>query len=235
MPRLNAILDTKRAFEKNAQQINNACLLVGSYAECLLSLVDEDYYKSVRTETIELSLQLATALSAYNKNFKKNIPLNAGDFLGFVVNKLGSVKMKQLQKKYLKEFINNGDLIITDVCDYFTNEMALSLENEMSSLDKQFDNVMSNFYDNIEQYQRKQDVNPFDYLKNYNPIYLTLKEKLNNLHYMEAAIMAAMKKIKSTHTLLKVSIDNKIFPQLTQEVKELYAITQEIKTVYLKL
>ena len=235
IPRLNAILETKRAFEKNAAQVKGAGLLIVSYTECLLALVDDGYYKNLNAGSKDLSLQLTAALSTYNKSFNKQLPVSVGGFLGLVVNQIGSVKLKQLQKKYLKEFVTNGSFIINDVCDYFTNEMALSLQNEMSSLDKQFENVMSNFYDNIEQYQRKHDVNPFDYLKNYNPLYLRLKEKLTDLHLMQTNTIAAMQQVKTTHELLKTSVDSNLSKELGPKLNELYAAMQDMKMAYLKL
>jgi hypothetical protein len=225
----------KQAFEKNVRQVNQACNLIGKYSECLLVLVDGSYSKDLKEESGELSLQLNAALQTFNQYAVKKIPVNIGDFIGLVVDKAGTMRLKHLQKKYLKGFVDSGALIINDVCDYFTEEMALSLNAEMSSLDTQFDNVMGNFYDNIEQYQLKQNINPFDYLKSYNPIYLSLKERLTQLHALQKTTISALKKIKSTHEMLRTSVDSRMPAELIAEVKGLYANMQDIRSAYKKL
>jgi hypothetical protein len=102
----------------------------------------------------------------------------------------------------------------------------------MASLDNQFANVMGNFYDNIEQYQRNQNINPFDYLKNYNPMYISLKEKLTGLHRLQAMTVSAMKGIQATHERLKESVltDNPV--NLKSDIMSLFKTMKEIKSVY---
>lgn len=232
IPRLNTVADIRRQFETNAAQITQACMIIHSYAQSLLALVDAGYQKELEDEDENLALQLNSAINAYNKNFNKNIPAGVGDFLGVVINKIGSVKLRKLQKEYLKEFVVQGDVIVDDVCDYFAVEVASSLDNEMASLDNQFGNVMANFYDNIEQYQRNQNINPFDYLKNYNPMYISLKEKLTGLHRLKTMTVRAMKGIQTTHDRLKESVlsDNPV--DLKSDILSLFNTMKEIKSVY---
>lgn len=232
IPRLDNIADMRRQFETNAAQINQACMIINAYAQSLLALVDEGYQKEIEEEDENLALQLNSAISAYNKNFNKNIPAGVGDFLGVVINKIGSVKLRKLQKEYLKEFVVQGDVIVDDVCDYFAVEVASSLNNEMLSLNSQFVNVMGNFYDNIEQYQRNQNINPFDYLKYYNPMYISLKDKLTGLHKLKLATVSGMKGIQTTHDKLKESVlaDNPV--NLKDDILSLFDTVKEIKSVY---
>lgn len=232
IPRLDNISDMRRQFETNAAQINQACMIINAYAQSLLALVDEGYQKGLEDEDENLALQLNSAITAYNKNFNKNIPAGVGDFLGVVINKIGSVKLRKLQKEYLKEFVVQGDVIVDDVCDYFAVEVATSLDNEMLSLNSQFVNVMGNFYDNIEQYQRNQNINPFDYLKNYNPMYISLKDRLTGLHKLKIVTVSAMKGIQTTHEKLKESVlaDNPV--NLKEDILSLFDAVKEIKSVY---
>jgi hypothetical protein len=232
IPRLNSIADMRRQFETNAAQINQACMIIHAYAQSLLALVDAGYQEQLENEDENLGLQLSSAISAYNKNFNKQIPAGVGDFLGVVINKIGSVKLRKLQKQYLKEFVVQGDVIVDDVCDYFAVEVAGSLENEMNSLDQQFVNVMGNFYDNIEQYQRNQNINPFDYLKDYNPMYIELRDKLAGLHRLKTMTVSAMKGIQSTHERLKESVMTETPTNLKSDILSLFDTMKEIKSVY---
>ncbi len=232
IPRLNSLSEMRQSFEANAAQINQACLIIHSYAQSLLALVDDGYQDELEGENEDLALNLSSAIQAYNKNFNKQIPAGVGDFLGVVINKIGSVKLRKLQKQYLKEFVVQGDVIVDDVCDYFAVEVASSLENEMSSLDNQFVNVMGNFYDNIEQYQRNQNVNPFDYLKNYNPMYISLKDKLAGLHRLKTMTVSAMKGIQTTHDRLKESVMTDTPANLKSDILSLFNTMKEIKSVY---
>ncbi len=232
IPRLNSIADMRLQFENNAAQINQACMIINSYAQSLLALVDNGYQQQLEDEDKNLALELSSAIETYNKNFNKQIPAGVGDFLGTVINKVGSIKLRKLQKQYLKEFVVQGDVIVDDVCDYFAVEVASSLENEMASLDNQFVNVMGNFYDNIEQYQRNQNINPFDYLKDYNPMYISLKEKLAGLHKLKRMTVSAMKNIQTTHDKLKESVLSENPKDLKADILSLFSTMKEIKSVY---
>ena len=180
----------------------------------------------------ELSLKISSTLNGYNAAFNKKIPANIGNFLGMVVSKFGSMHLKDLQKKYLKQFINSGAVIVNDVCDYFTQDVSVSLKNEMSSLDAQFTNVMKNFYDNVEIYERKQNVNPFDYYKYYNPVYLGMKQTLTQLHSLQDQTIVAMQKIKIAHAKLQSSLNVNVSGEFFAEVKDLYSTMEKIKKSY---
>ena len=144
----------QQAFEQNVSKVKEACELISTYSDGLMSLAGAG--KNLEETSEDLSLRISCALKNYNSAFKKQIPVSVGNFLGVVVSQLGSIELKKLQTKYLKEFINSGAVIINEVCDYFTGDMSLSLKSEMSSLDAQFKNGMHNFYDNVETFQPKQ-------------------------------------------------------------------------------
>ena len=232
--RLDKLLDVKRQFDENAIQVQQSALLIESYAECLLALTDESN-KQFDEQSTELSLKLNAAVTSYNQGFKKNVPVNVGGFIGGVVKQIGSIKLKRLQKQYLKSFVDTGAYIINDICDYFTSSVAASLDNELSSLDRDFTNIMGTFYINVYEYQKAQNVNPFDYLKYYNPLYLDMKERLEDLHMLEQKTIASMQRIKDAHEKLRLALDMPPSKELIAEIKELYIATAEVQTAYNKL
>jgi hypothetical protein len=232
--RLDKILDMKKQFDQNAVAIKQSAMLIETYAECLLALTDESY-KQFDKQSNDLSLKLNAAVTSYNLSMNQRIPPNTGAFLGGVVREIGSVQLKHLQKKYLKSFVDTGAHIINGICDYFTTSVAASLNNEMSSLDNQFSNIMTTFYDNIYEYQKSQNVNPFDYLRYYNPMYLEMKEKLGDLHNLQIKTIISMQKIKDAHEQLRLSVDMVPSKELIAEIKELYIITNEVQTAYQKV
>ena len=225
---LDKLYSIKRRYEDNALQITTSSALIESYCECLLTLTDAAYEKQWTKQGGELSLQLNTAFASYNTPFNKKLAPSVGQFIGGVVTQLGAVKLRSLQKKYLRSFVDTGSLIINDVCDYFTGSVSLTLDNELASLDKQFSNVMTTFYDNIYEYQKQQSINPFDYYKYYNPLYLEMKEKLEDLHVLESRTVAAMALIKAAHQGLKNSVDVALPAELITEINDLYTATAAI-------
>lgn len=229
--RLDKILDMKRQFDQNAAAINNSTLLIESYAECLLALTDESY-KQFEKQTGEISLKINAAVTSYNQGLNRRVPVNVGNFIGGVVLQIGSIELRHLQKKYLKSFVDTGAHIINGICDYFTTTVAASLDNEMSSLDHQFTNIMTTFYDNIYEYQKSQNVNPFDYLRQYNPMYLDMKEKLQSLHSLQKKTIASMQRIKDAHEKLRIVVDLPPSKELVTEIKELYMATTEVQAAY---
>lgn len=230
IPRLNQSIAMQQAFEQNVYNVNQSCELITAYSDCLLSLVGNE--KDLESSSKDLSLKLGSALSSYNAAFNKKMPAGIGDFLGMVVSKFGSMRLEDLQKKYLKQFIDSGAIIINEVCDYFIEDVSLSLKNEMKSLDAQLNNVMRNFYDNIEVYERKQNVNPFNYYKYYNPVYVNMKQKLTQLDSLQLQTIAAMQKIKTTHEKLHTSLNANMPGEFIAEVKDLYSAMEKIKVGY---
>ncbi len=231
---LNKVAALNRRFQNNAAQINSATMLIESYAECLLALTGAAYEKQWAKQGDELSLQLETAFTSYNKMFNQKLPPSIGGFIGGVVTKVGSIKLRTLQKKYLKSFIDTGAVIIKEVCDYYTETVAMALDSEVSSLDNQFINVLSHFYDNIYEYQKKQSINSFDYLKQYNPLYMEMKEKLGDLHLLQTSTIAAMKQLKLAHQSLQTMVDASLPGELSVEIKDLYSAAKEINATLKK-
>lgn len=230
IPRLNQSIAMEQAFEQNVTDVNGACTLISIYADCLLSLVGNE--KELEGRSADLSLKLSSALNSYNSAFKRKMPVALGDFLGMVVSKLGSIHLKELQKKYLTEFIHSGSVIINEVSDYFINDVSVGLKDEMRSLDVQFNNVMRNFYDNVEVFERKQNVNPFNYYRQYNPVYLNMKQKLTQLDSLQSQTIAAMQMIKTTHETLRAGLNNPMPGEFIEEVKDLYIAMEKIKRGY---
>ena len=226
---LNVIAGLHQRFKANAAKINSAAALIESYSQSLLALTDAAYEQDLASQSDELSLQLNTAFASYNTMFNKKLPLSVGQFIGGVVTKLGSVRLRSLQRKYLKSFVDTGALIINDVCDYYTGTLSATLKAELSSLDNQFTNVMTHFYDDIYEYQQTKTVNPFDYLRLYNPLYLELKDKLDNLHGLEEKMEIAMQKIKTAHQGLQGIVDTTPKGELLIEIRDLYLATRDVK------
>lgn len=226
---LNTIAGLHQRFKSNAAKINSATALVQSYAESLLALTDAAYETDLAVQSDDLALQLNTAFASYNTLFNQKLPLSVGRFIGGVITKLGSMRLRSLQRKYLKSFVDTGAIIINDVCDYYSGTLAATLKSEISSLDNQFTQVMTHFYDDIYEYQQTQTVNPFDYLKLYNPLYLNLKDQLNNLHALEEKMEAAMQRIKIAHQSLQTIVNKAPRGELLTEIRDLYIATRDVK------
>lgn len=231
---LNKNADIKKQFDKNAELINHSALLIESYAECLLALTDESY-KQFEKQTGDLALKLNAAVLSYNQGFNRRVPMNIGNFIGGVVRQVGSIELKHLQKKYLKSFVDSGAHIINTVCDYFITTVGPSLESELTVLDRDFTNTMTTFYNNIYAYQAAQNVNPFDYLKYYNPLYLDMKERLETLHVLQRKTIGSMQQIKLAHEKLKAIADDKEIKDIVPEIKELYLAITQVQEAHHKL
>ncbi len=232
---LDKSVEFKKAFEENVTATYDACNIIGAYSEALLALIDESYQRTINDETADLGVKLNTAVAAYNKRYSKRIPKTAGGFVASVINEIGSMKLKKLQQKYLKEFVDSGSVIINTVCDFLTAYVATGLERELSTLDRQFKNNMLSFYDNIQKYQEKIQVNPYNYLKEYNPIYLRMKERLENIRLLYDKTMASVKNIKTAHDAINTAIATKAKRGPDEQTDELYAGLREVNRILKKL
>lgn len=228
---LDRMAAVNRRFLQNAAQVHGSMALVEAYAKALLALTDEGYAKATGKGGEDLGLQLNTALSTYNKLFSRNLPPSVGDFIGGVVARIGSAKLRSLQKKYLRSFVDSGAVLVTAVCDYYAASVAGTLQVELSSLNNQLSNVMTHFYANLYEYQKAQNVNSFDYLKLYNPLYMEMKRELEDLHYLHEKSSAAMVSLKLAHQSLQGAVENPVPGRLLTEVKDLYAAAAELRAL----
>ena len=230
IPRLNQALVMKQAFEENTVKVESAFELIGVYLDGLTVIAGDE--KNWSEKTADLPVKMNSVLKNYNTVFNKKIAAGTGNFLVSVISKFASMHLQQLQKKYLIEYINSGDVVVSDVCDYFTEEVSVELRTELNSLDVQFDNVMRNFYDNVEIYERKQNVSSFNYYKYYNPVYLGFKQTLIQLHVLLDETTVAMHKVKATHKKLLSSLKDNIADEFLLEVEDLYTTIAKIKLGY---
>lgn len=226
---LDKVAVLNRRFQQTAAQVHASMALVDVYAQALLTLTDEGYAKAVGKGGTDLGLQLHTALSTYNKLLGRNLPPSVGDFIGGVVARIGSAKLRRLQKKHLRSFVDSGAVLVTAVCDYYTGTVAGTLQVELSSLSKGLTNVMTHFYATVYEYQKAQNVNAFDYLKLYNPLYMQMKEELEDLHQLQSKAAVAMEGLKAAHRSLQGVVDGAVPGRLTAEVKELHAAATELR------
>jgi len=229
--RLNRVIEYKKSFEENIELTYSACSIIGTYAECLLSITDDKYVKANGIETADLGLKLNNVISGFTIKRNVSLPKSAGSFLGMVVTEIGSMRIQALQKKYLKEFIDSGSYLVNIVGGYLTDVVGENLNLELPKLDKQFSDVMLTFYDNIEAYQRKQNVNPYDYLRLYNPLYLDMKDRLENLYLLQQKTIGAIENIKTAHEALRTAAENNSVSNSTEEMKKLYASLVEVNNV----
>ena len=94
---------------------------------------------------------------------------------------------------------------------------------------------MTTFYDNIFEYQKRQNVNAFDYLRYYNPMYLQMKERLIDLHSLQKKTIASMQRIKEAHEKLRIAVNLPPSKELLAEIEEVYVATAEVQKAYKKL
>lgn len=231
---LNRLMDYKKSFEENVQVTYSACNIISTYAECLLSITDQQYVRANGIETGDLGLKLNNVISGFSINKNAKLPKTAGSFLGMVITEIGSGRIKQLQKKYLKEFIDSGSVLVNTISDYLVEVVGENLSLELPLLDKQFNDAMLQFYYNIEPYERKIEINHYDYLKNFNPLYLNMKERLENLHLLQQKTITAMQRIKTAHDALLTAADSNTIANSTEEMKQLYASLMDVNAVMKK-
>ncbi|MBS1609142.1 MAG: hypothetical protein JSS70_10370 [Bacteroidetes bacterium] len=231
---LNRLMIYKKSFEENVAVTYSACNIISTYAECLLSITDQRYVRANGIETADLGLKLNNVISGFSINKNAKLPKTVGSFLGMVVTEIGSARIEKLQKKYLKEFIDTGSVLINTISDYLVDVVGENLNLELPLLDQQFNDAMLQFYYNIEPYERKIEINHYDYLEKFNPLYLSMKERLENLHRLQQKTIIAMQNIKSAHAALQAAADGNTVSDSTEEMKKLYNSMMDVTAVMKK-
>jgi hypothetical protein len=105
------------------------------------------------------------------------------------------MRIVQLQKKYLKNAIQVARVPFENICEDFILLDSLKLQGELSNLPNYLDNNYADFLDNVRAYER-QGNNPYNYYKEYSPIYSDWLSQINELNALAAAAVKAFRSLK---------------------------------------
>jgi hypothetical protein len=124
------------------------------------------------------------------------IPSSVGSLTSSIISEMGQLRIAQLQKKYLRSAIQTARAPFENICEDFILLDSLKLRNELANLPNYLDNNYANFLENIRAYE-KEGNNPYNYYKEYTPIYSSWLSQINELNELASRTIEAFRSLKT--------------------------------------
>ncbi|MBS1753417.1 MAG: hypothetical protein JST34_05155 [Bacteroidetes bacterium] len=164
--------------------------IVGNYASLVHALISTSYYNEFSKDRKQWRTSFDGLVTNYNKACllrvppSKPIPTSVGIIASTIINEMGSMKIKTLQKKYLKNAIHEAREPFEGICDDFLNTDVPKIKRELQNLPSFINENYKDFLNHIKYYETQQGNNPYNYYKYYLPVYANWQLQLKELNLL---------------------------------------------------
>ncbi|MBI1341701.1 MAG: hypothetical protein GC171_02070 [Terrimonas sp.] len=196
----------KIAFFNIAEAYSTSYQIVEEYASLVLCLLDESYLHEFEKSKTTWQSSFTGLVRKYNSVAVRKIPPSVGSLVASIVQEIGSMRIRQLQKKYLKKALYAAQSPFESICDDFILLDSLKLKSELSNLPDYLDNNYANFLENVRAYEREGN-NPYYYYKEYTPIYAGWLSQINELSILTAGTVKAFRSLRNAYSQMLAYVD----------------------------
>ena len=199
--------EEKLKFLEIAEAYSTSYQIVEKYASLVLCLLDDSYLKEFSKSKDAWQVSFTGLIHKYNQVAVTKIPPSVGNLTSSIINEIGQLRISQLQKKYLRNAIETARVPFENICEDFIMLDSLKLKSELANLPDYLDNNYANFLENIRAYER-QGNNPYNYYKEYSPIYSGWLSQINELNALATAAVQAFRSLKDGFAKLEEYIND---------------------------
>ncbi len=205
----------KMKFIELVDSFSYAYKIVEKYAHLVHALTSDSYLKEFNNNKKEWQGSFDGLVTRYNAASAKRIPpptpipASVGSIAANVIREIGSMKIKYLQKKYLKNAISTARIPFEGICDDFLNNDIPKVQKELTELRFFINENYKDFLNNVKAYERKQGDNPFNYYKFYLPVYAQWQLQIKELEALVLQLSTAFKSLRNGYSALETLISTK--------------------------
>ena len=185
----------KISFIEIADAYSTSYQIVEKYASLVLCLLDNSYLKDFTRNKDAWQTNFTGLIHKYNQVAVTKIPPSITNFTSSIISEIGQLRIAQLQKKYLRNAFEIAREPFENICEDFILLDSLKLKSELGNLPDYLDNNYADFLENIRAYERKGN-NPYNYYKEYSPIYSGWLSQINELNALATAAVQAFRSLK---------------------------------------
>lgn len=208
--------------------------ILKKYADLILALTDTSFLNAFNREKDAFVPAFDSLIVKYNTYYPSNkLPVTSlGSFAGKVLEEIGSRRIRYLQRKYLKELVQNADSVVANICSQYKTLDFYIKSKQLKYLDKDVDANYNDFVKTMNDQGRK---DAYNYYQFYDPIYLKWRNKISVLRQFNQQTVEAMGKIIISHKKLLLGLEKKqTFKDLFIAIKDLYGSVNSLKESYSK-
>lgn len=216
----------RQQFMQLVEEYSTAYKIVEEYANLVLSLLDQKYLQEFRKQEPTWQLSFDKMIKQYNNASLTKISGSLSRFTAAVVQDIGQLGLKSLQKKYLKQALQEAHIPFLIICEDFIVLDSLKIAGELATMPSHLDNNYANFLENIRAYELKGN-NPYNNYTAYSPIYTSWLSQVEEIKVISQRAVAGFRKLRDAYPALQQYIET----ENNRPVKEMEALMDQYEKI----
>ncbi len=188
--------------------------IIANYADMVHALISESYLKEFTKNKKGWQSSFDGLVTSYNAACVKRVPAatkippSVGKIVSGIIQEIGKVKIKALQKKYLKAAITTAHEPFVGICDDFLNTDIPKIKRELVGLPSFINENYKDFLNHLKNYESQQGNNAYNYYKSYIPIYSNWQLQLKELNDLVTKLGICILSLRNGYTALETYISS---------------------------
>jgi hypothetical protein len=197
-----------------ADNVKKIYQLLATYLNSLETLASDKYSKEIEKKSAELGKKMNGMIAGFNASpgNKIRLPLNPGEWLSSLATIQGRIKLKTMQAKFLKEYINLSDTLVQAIYRNYSELQVPVMEAWFSEagnrIRDQFKRSISSYLQNLTRNaENTTTIVSIEFYSKINPIYYELTDEVYRNQVLLEQTDSLMKNLARTHSSMKSMFD----------------------------
>lgn len=223
------IEDMREAYYSNirtANKIKTVYQLLEAYISSLEVLSSDKYSRDFEKRSDELGKRMNGLIAGFNASPGRKIalPLNPGEWLSSLATMHGRVKLKTMQAKFLRDYINQADTFVQAINRNYQeiqmNDMVDWFKEEKAALNEQFKRIISIYLQNLSRHpENSTTMVALEFYSKINPVYYELTDEIYRNQELIKQTSLMMNNLARTHSAMKTMFsDDNNWVSVAEEV-----------------
>lgn len=200
---------------KTANEVKTVYELLQTYISSLEKLSDDKYANDFQKKSAEMGNKMNGLVSKLNASprTKIRLSLNPGEWLSSLATMYGRAKLKTLQAKLLKDYINQSDTLVQAINrNYQEIQVPIMIswyEEESKAIRDQFKRSIAPYLQYLNRHpDSATSIVAIEFYSKINPVYYELTDNIYKNQLLIEQTSTLMQKLAKTHSLMKGMFDN---------------------------
>jgi hypothetical protein len=212
------IEDMREAYYSNirtANKIKTVYQLLETYINSLEALASDKFSRDFEKRSDEIGKKMNGLISGFNASPGKKIPLplNPGEWLTSLATMHGRSKIKTMQAKFLKDYINQADTFVQAINRNYQeiqmNDMTDWFKEEKDALNEQFKRIIAIYLQNLSRHpENSTTMVAFEFYSKINPVYYELTDEIYRNEELIKQTSLMMNNLARTHSSMKAMFND---------------------------
>jgi hypothetical protein len=199
---------------RTANKIKTVYQLLEAYINSLETLAGDKYSRDFEKKSDEIGKKMNGLIAGFNASpgRKITLPLNPGEWLTSIATMHGRIKLKNMQAKFLKEYINQADTFVQAVNRNYQeiqmDDMVDWFKDEKKAINEQFKRIVATYLQNLSRHpENSTTMVALEFYSKINPVYYELTDDIYRNEELIKQTSVMMNNLALTHRNMKAMFD----------------------------